>query len=104
MMSLGYGQLDMVYGDSKSVQFRVGFGHDIDEPCIQAAGPYSVQLFQTRRRLKLQFRVRLLVPESPEGIRDNAAPGRILGKADAQDPRLTASRASRARGRLADRL
>ena len=80
-MSLGHGQLDMVYSDGKLIQFRVGFRHEIDEPRIQAAGSYSVQLFQTRRRLKLQLRVRLLLPESSEGIRNNAVPGRILEEA-----------------------
>jgi hypothetical protein len=82
-MSLGHGQLDTVYGDGKLVQLRVGFGHEIDEPRIEAAGSYRIQLFQTRRRLKLQFRVRLLIPETPEGIRNSAVPGCIFGEADA---------------------
>ena len=85
-MSFGHRQLEMVYSDGKLVQFRVDFGHEIGEPCIQAAGSNSIQLFQTRRRLKLQFRVRLLLPEQSEGIRNNAVPGRILGEADAQRP------------------
>jgi hypothetical protein len=52
----------------------------------------------------LQFRAGLVRPKSPEGIRNNAVPGRVLGEADAQRPRLTASYASRARCRLVDRL
>jgi hypothetical protein len=31
----------MAYGDEKLIQFRVGFWHEIDEPCIQMAGPIS---------------------------------------------------------------
>jgi len=37
-MSFGRGQLDMLDGDEKLVQFRIGFWHEIDEPCIQTAG------------------------------------------------------------------
>jgi hypothetical protein len=84
-MSLGHGQFNTLVGDGKLIQFRVGFWHEIDEPCIQTAGSYGFQLLQTRRRIKLQFRVGLLLAEAPEGIR-NDAPGRILGEADAQRP------------------
>ena len=85
-MSFGHGQFDLLPADGKLLQIRIGFGHEIDEPCIQSAGPYRIQLFQTRRRLKLQIDVGVLFPESSEGIRSNAVPGRILGEADAQRP------------------
>src|ERR1700745_3787057 len=70
-MSFWRCQFNVVYSDGELVQFRIGFGHEIDEPRIQAAGPYSLQLFRTRCRTKLQFRVGLVRPKSPEGIRDN---------------------------------
>ena len=78
-MSIGHRQLEMVHSDGKLVQFWVGFWDEIDEPSIQAAGSYSAQHFQTRCRLKLQFGVRLQLPESPEAV-----PGCILCEADAQ--------------------
>lgn len=31
-MSSGRGQLDMLNGDQKLIQFRIGFWHEIDEP------------------------------------------------------------------------
>src|ERR1700736_1471756 len=77
-MSFRDGQLDMLYRDAKLVQFRIGFWHEIDEPCIQTARSYGFKLLQTRRRLKLQFRIGLPLSESPERIRNNAAPGRIF--------------------------
>jgi hypothetical protein len=50
--------------------------------------------------LKLQFRIALLLSESPEGIRNNGPPGRILGEPDAQLPGETASHAAGARRRF----
>jgi hypothetical protein len=85
-MSLGHGQLDMLYGDEELVQVRISFWHEIEKPCIQTAGSYRVQLFQTCNGLKLQFRFQLALSESPEGIRNNPVPGRVLGEADAQRP------------------
>ena len=41
-VSFGRGQLDMLYRDGKLVQFRIGFWHEIDEPCIQTAGSYGL--------------------------------------------------------------
>jgi len=93
-MSFGHGELHTLSSDEKLVQFQIGLWHEIEEPYIQTTGSYSFQLFQTRCRLKLQFRVGLLLPESPERIRNNTAPGRILGEPDAQGARLTASRTS----------
>ena len=40
--------------------------------------------------MELQFGVRLPLPELPQGIRDDAVPGGVFGKADAQRSRLTA--------------
>jgi hypothetical protein len=85
-MSFGRGQLDMLPANDKLIQIRIGLWHEIDEPCIQAPGSYSVHLLQTRRRLKLQIHIGLLLPKSPEGIWSDAVPGRILGEADAQRP------------------
>ena len=100
-MFFGRGQLDMLYGDGKLVQIRIGFGHEIDEPCIQSAGSYRLQLFQTRRRLKFQIHIGVLLPETAEGIRSNAAPGRVLGETDAEGARLTPSHAGRTLSRIA---
>src|SRR6266436_8551855 len=67
-MSFGQGQLDLLPADGKLVQIRIGFGHEIDEPCIQSAGSYRVQLFETRRRLKLQIHIGLLFFEMPRRL------------------------------------
>ena len=80
------GRANSMYGDGKLVQFRVDIRHEIEKPCIQAAGSYGIQQFQARRRLKLQHCVGPLLSESAEGIRDNAAPGRILCEPYAQRP------------------
>jgi hypothetical protein len=40
-MSFGRGQLNMLCGDEKLVQLRIGFWHEIDEPRIQTAGSDS---------------------------------------------------------------
>ena len=80
------GQLDMLYRDAKLVQFRIGFWHEIDKACIQTARSYGFRLLQTRRWLKLQFRIGLLLSESPERIRNNAVPGRIFREPDTQRP------------------
>src|SRR6202023_1987674 len=96
-MPLGQGQFYMLVSDGELIQFRVGFWHEIDKPGVQAARSYGFHLVQTRRRMKLQFRVGLLLPEAPEGIRNNTAPGRILGEPDAQGARSTTSHASRTR-------
>src|SRR4029077_7538632 len=90
-MSLRDGQLDMLHRDAKLVQFRIRFRHEIDEPCIQTARSYGFILCQTRRWLKLQLCVGLLLSESPERIRNNTAPGRIFREPDTQRPRTTAS-------------
>jgi hypothetical protein len=85
-MPLGDCQLDIVYCDAKLVQFPVGFWHEVEESCIQAAGLYGVQLLQTWRGLNLQFHARSLLPKSTEGVGNDAVPGRILGETDAQRP------------------
>ena len=72
----------------------------LTKPASQAAGSYGFQLVQARCRIKVQFRVGLLLAEAPEKIRNHSAPGRILGKSDAQRPRTTVSHASCARGRV----
>jgi hypothetical protein len=99
-MSFRDGQLYMLYRDAKLVQFRIGFWHEIDKPCIQTAGSYGFKLLQTRRWLKLQFRIGLLLSESPERIWNNAAPRRIFCEPDAQRPRKTASHSGGAPARL----
>lgn len=73
----------MLSGHEKVVQFRIGWRHEIDKPDIQTTGSYRLHLDQTRLRLKLQFGVGLPLPESPEGIRNHAAPGGILSEPDA---------------------
>ena len=88
-MSFGHGQFDMVYGDAKLVQLPVGFWHEIDESCVQTTRSYSLQLLQTRRGLKLQFRVRLLLPESPE--RDPDPPFALAPSAAVRARRLSIS-------------
>jgi hypothetical protein len=85
-MSFGHRQLDTLHSDVNVVQFRIGFWHKIDEPSIQTAGSDGFQLFQARRRLKLQYCVGPLLSESAEGIRNNAAPGCILCESYAQRP------------------
>jgi len=77
-MSFWRGQLDMLRSDEKLVQFRIGFWHEIEGPRIQKARSYSLYLFQTRCRLKLQFRIGLLLPELPEGIWNNTTLGSTL--------------------------
>jgi hypothetical protein len=77
-MSFWHGQLDMLRSDEKLVPFRFGFWHEIEEPRIQKARSYSLYLFQTRCRVKLQFRVGLLLSEPPEGIWINTTPGSTL--------------------------
>jgi hypothetical protein len=72
-MSFWHGQLEMLRSDGKLVQFRIGFWHEMEEPRIQKARSCSLSLCQTRCRLKLQFRVGLLLPEPPEGVWNNTA-------------------------------
>jgi hypothetical protein len=79
-MGLGDGQREGVHGDGEPVQFRIGIGHEIDEPGIQPAGSDGVELLQARCRLQLQLRVRLPLAEASDGIGNHAVPGRILGK------------------------
>ena len=87
-MSFRDGQLDMLFRDAKLVQFRIGFWHEIDEPCIQTHSQilYGFKLLQTRRRLKLQFRIGLLLSGIAGKIRNNATPGRIFREPDTQRP------------------
>jgi hypothetical protein len=77
-VSFWHGQVDMLRRDEKLVQFRIGFWHEIEEPRIQKARSYNLYPFQTRCRLKLQFRVGLLLTEPPEGIWNNTTPGSTL--------------------------
>src|SRR5450755_561777 len=99
-MSFRDGQLNTLYRDAKLVQFRIGFRHEVDESCVQPARSYGFKLLQTGRRLKLKYRIGLLLPESPERIWNDATPGRIFREPDTQRPGKTASRLGGARGRL----
>ncbi len=83
-MSFGRCQLDMLDGDEKLVQIRIGFWHEVDESRIQTAGPDSLYLLHARGWPKLEFGVRLQLPKPPKGFRDHSSPARILGETDAQ--------------------
>ena len=78
-MSLGCRQLDTLCGNRKLVQVPIGCWHEVDEPRIQATGPYSLYLLHAGRWPKLEFGVGLQLTKPPEGLRHNAAPARILG-------------------------
>ena len=96
-MSCVRGQLDMLRGYEKLVQVRVGFWHEVDESCIQTAGPDG---FYTRRWLKLEFGVGLQLPKPAKGFRNHAPPTRILSETDAQRARPAIRNATGARGRI----
>jgi hypothetical protein len=83
------------------VQVPIGCWHEVDEPRIQATGSYSLYLLDAGRWLKLEFGVGLQLTKPPEGLRHNAAPARILGKAKAQRARTAACHMTGARDRFA---